>query len=77
MNHLYVCTLSHVMGTIAASGDAISLEKPETYLGQPVLGGWVESTDGRIAIKWGTVPPSIAAVTTMFEQYTQQSGPAN
>ncbi|MBI3706895.1 MAG: hypothetical protein HY246_04340 [Proteobacteria bacterium] len=77
MNHLYVCTLSRVMGTIAASSDVVSLEKPDTYLGEPVIGGWVETTDGRIAIKWGSVPPQIAALPTMFDHYTKALGPAN
>ncbi|MGQ0663501.1 MAG: hypothetical protein ACT4P2_07910 [Pseudomonadota bacterium] len=75
MNFLYVCTLTHPLGTIAAAAEMLPLEKLDSYLGQPVTGAWLETADGRIAMTWGEVPARIKAAPSMFETYAKSLGP--
>lgn len=74
MNFLYVCTPSCPMGTIAQAGNAIPLSPPPAWAGEQVVGAWVETHDGQVAIRWGRVPARIAAGATLIEQASQGFG---
>lgn len=68
MNLLYVCTPTRPFGTIVQAGNAVPLTPPSSWLNEPVMGAWVETSDGQVAIRWGDVPERIAAGPTLIEQ---------
>lgn len=73
-NFFYLCTPTRPRGTVVQVGNAVTLAPPTVWLGEPVTGAWVETSDGQVAIRWGRVPARVASGPTLMDQVSQGMG---